>query len=84
LSWFQPERDTDALKHSRTSKTVRCRLAGSHKVAHRLVSGVRRPNACELAGPMQLRQSERIAPVRIHPLARPFRDQSWSDHHAIV
>jgi class 3 adenylate cyclase len=66
------------------AKIVRCRLAGSHKVAHRLVGGVRRPHACELAGPMQSRQSDRIAPVRLHPLARPFRDQSWSDHHAVV
>ena len=66
------------------AKIVRRRLAGSHKVADRLVGGVRRPHSCELAGPMQSRQSDRIAPVRLHPLARTFRDQSRSDHHAVV
>jgi hypothetical protein len=33
---------------------------------------------------MQPRQRNRISPVRLDPLARPFRDQSRSDHHAIV
>jgi hypothetical protein len=60
------------------------RLAGPHKIAHRLVSRVRRPHARQLAGPMQPRQRDRIPTVRLDPLARPFRDQSWSDHHAIV
>ena len=33
---------------------------------------------------MQPRQRDRIPPVRLDPLARPFRDQSRSDHHAFV
>jgi hypothetical protein len=33
---------------------------------------------------MQPRQRNRISPVRFDPLARPFRDQSRSDHHAFV
>jgi hypothetical protein len=33
---------------------------------------------------MQPRQRGRISPVRLDALARPFRDQSRSDHHAIV
>jgi hypothetical protein len=33
---------------------------------------------------MQPRQRDRIPPVRLDALARPFRDQSRSDHHAIV
>ena len=33
---------------------------------------------------MQPRQRDRVAPVRLDPLARPFRDQGRSDHHAIV
>ena len=33
---------------------------------------------------MQPRQRNRISPVRLDPLARPFRDQSRSDHHAFV
>jgi hypothetical protein len=35
-------------------------------------------------GPMQPRQRNPISPVRFDPLARPFRDQSRSDHHAFV
>jgi hypothetical protein len=41
-------------------------------------------HARQFAGPMQPRQRDRIPPVRLDPLARPFRDQSRSDHHAIV
>jgi hypothetical protein len=33
---------------------------------------------------MQPRQRNRVAPVCLDPLARPFRDQSWSDHQAVV
>jgi hypothetical protein len=33
---------------------------------------------------MQPRQRNRIAPVRLDPLARPFRNQSRSDNHAFV
>jgi hypothetical protein len=60
------------------------RLAGSHEIAHRLVSRVRRPNAGQLAGSMQLRQRDRVAHVRLDPLGRPFRDHGWSDDDAIV
>ena len=48
------------------------------------VGGVRCPHARQFAGPMQPRQRNRISPVRFDPLARPFRDQSRSDHHAFV
>jgi hypothetical protein len=33
---------------------------------------------------MQPRQCDRIAPVGLDPLARPLRDQRWSDHQAGV
>jgi hypothetical protein len=33
---------------------------------------------------MRSRQRDRVAPVRLNPLARPFWDQGRSDHHAIV
>ena len=33
---------------------------------------------------MQPRQRDRVAPVRLDPLARPFRNQGRSDHHAFV
>ena len=58
--------------------------AGADKIAHGLVSGVRRPHAPQFAGPMQPRQRNRIPPIRFDPLARPFRNQSRSDHHAFV
>ena len=66
------------------TKIVSRDLAGADKIAHRLVSRVRRPNARQFAGPMQPRQRDRIPSVRLDALARPFRDQSRSDHHAIV
>ena len=66
------------------AKIVRRRLAGSHKIAHRLMSRVRRPHSRQFAGPMQSRQRDRVAPVRLDALARPFRDQGRRDHHAVV
>ena len=55
-------------------KAVSRRFAGPHKIAHRLMRRVRRPHPCQLADPMQPRQRDRVAPVRLDPLARPFRD----------
>jgi hypothetical protein len=65
-------------------KIVPRRLAGAHKIAHRLMSRIGRPDPCQFTGTVQTRQRHRIAPVRLDPLARSFRDQSRSDHHAIV
>ena len=66
------------------AKIVRPRLAGAHKIAHRLMCGIGRPHARQFAGPIKPRQRDRVAPVRLHPLARSFRDQRRSDHHAVV
>ena len=66
------------------AKVVRRRLARPDKIAHRLMSRVRRPDAGQFAGPVQSRQRDRVAPVRLDPLARPLRDQGRSDHHAIM
>ena len=60
------------------------RLAGPHKIPHRLMSWIGRPDPGQLAGSVQTRQRDRIAPVRLDPLARSFRDQRRSDHQAIV
>ena len=54
------------------------------QVAHRLVRRVRHPNRGELAGPVQLRQAQRITPVGLHPVARLARDQGRRHHHAGV
>ena len=56
----------------------------AHQVAHRLVPGVRNPHRRQLACPMQPRQTGRISPIRLDPVARPFRDQRRSDHDAFV
>jgi hypothetical protein len=66
------------------TKIVSRGLAGADKIAHGLVSGVRRPPARQFAGPMQPRQRNRIPSIRFYPLARPFRNQSRSDNHAFV
>jgi len=66
------------------AKVVARRLAGSHKVAHRLVRRIRGPHPRELASAMQPRQRDRVAAVRLHAFPRSLRDQSRSDHQAIV
>ena len=60
------------------------RGSGTDQVAHRLVRRVRHPNRGELAGPVQLRQAQRITPVGLHPVARLARDQGRRHHHAGV
>jgi hypothetical protein len=65
-------------------KIVSRRLTGAHKIAHRLMSRIGRPNPRQFAGPMQSRKSDCVAPIRLDPLARSFRDQRRSDDHAVV
>ena len=48
------------------TKIVR-RLAGPHKIAHRFMSRVGRPDCRQFAGPMQSRRHDRVAPVRLDP-----------------
>jgi hypothetical protein len=60
------------------------RLAPPREVAHRLVMPVRHPHRGELAGAQQLRQTDRIASVGLHPIARPLRDQRWRDHLTLL
>ena len=58
------------------------RGSGADQVAHRLVRRIRHPHRRELAGPVQLRQAQRITPVGLHPVARLARDQGRRHHHA--
>ena len=60
------------------------RLACPHQIADRFVHHVRNPHAGQFAGPMQPRQRHRVAPVCLHPVARPLRDQRRRNHQAIV
>ena len=55
-----------------------------HQVAERLVTGIRHPNRRELAGPVQGRQHDRVAPVRLDPLTGFARDPRRRDHDAFL
>jgi hypothetical protein len=57
---------------------------GAHQIAHRLVLGIRNPHRRQLTRPMQPRQTGRIPPIRLDPVARPLRDQRWRHHNAFV
>jgi hypothetical protein len=65
-------------------KIVPRRLTAARKVPDRLMSRVGRPNSRKLTRPMQTRQSDRIPTVGLDPLARSFRDQRRSNHHAVM
>ena len=43
-----------------------------------------RPDSRQFTRPMKTRQRDRIPTVRLDPLARSFRDQRRSNHHAVV
>jgi len=58
--------------------------AGPYQVAHCLMSAGTHTAVSQLAGPVQLRQIDRIPPVGFDPLARPLRGQRWRHHNAIV
>jgi len=49
--------------------------AGPDQVAHRLMSGIGNPHRRQLAGPVQLRQTGGVPPIRLDPVTRSLRDQ---------
>ena len=57
---------------------------GAHQVAYRLVPGIGNPHRHQLTRPMQPRQTGRIPPIRLDPVARPLRDQRWRHHDTVV
>jgi hypothetical protein len=57
---------------------------GAHQVAYRLMPGIGNPHRCQLTRPMQPRQTGRIPPIRLDPVARSSRDQRWRHHDAFV
>jgi hypothetical protein len=61
-----------------------CLLASAHQIAHRFVRRVRHPYQRQFAGAIAARQGDGVAPVGLHPLARPTRDQRRRRHHAVV
>jgi hypothetical protein len=54
------------------------------KIAQGLMGRIRNPHRCQLTGPMQLRQHHRIAPVRLHPVARLHRNERRGHNDAVV
>jgi hypothetical protein len=61
-----------------------CRCSGSHQVPDRFVRFVRHPDRGQFAGTMQAGQRLCVAPVRLHPQARPSRNHRRRHHHAVV
>jgi hypothetical protein len=66
------------------AKVVPRRLARPHKIAHRFMRRIRRPDSGQLAGPVQSRQRDGVAPVRLDPFPGALGNQGRRDHHAIV
>jgi len=61
-----------------TPKVVGRRLASTHKIAHRLMRRIRRHTP--VSSPARCSRAN----VTASPLARSFRDQRRSDHHAVM
>ena len=57
---------------------------GAHQVAYRLMPGIGNPHRCQLTRPMQPRQTGRIPPIRLDPVAGSSRDQRRRHHDAFV
>jgi hypothetical protein len=57
---------------------------GAHQIAHRFVPAIRNPYRRQLARAMQPRQTGRVPPIRLDPVARPLRDQRGGNHDAFV
>src|SRR4029078_1731706 len=51
---------------------------------HRLVTFIRNPDRRQIAGAQLLRQTERVAPVGLHPVARLLLDQRRRKHNALM
>jgi hypothetical protein len=56
----------------------------AHQIAYRLVRGIRNPHRRQLARPVQPRQTGRIPPIRLDPVARPLRDQGGGHDSTVV
>ena len=51
------------------------RRSRADEISHRLMAFVRDPDCCQFASPQQSRQRDRVATVRLHPIARFPRNQ---------
>jgi hypothetical protein len=56
--------------------------ASANEIAHSLMPGIGHPHRRQFAGAQQSGEHNRIAPIRLHPVASAPRDQRWRHHHA--
>src|SRR5262245_4677811 len=54
------------------------------EITHRLVRIVGDPDARQLAGPVQLGEHDRVAPIRLHAIARLHRNERRGNYNAVV
>src|SRR6516225_9690873 len=54
------------------------------EITHRLVTRVGNPDRSEIASAQLFDQTDRIAPVGLHPLARLLQNERGRYHHALV
>jgi hypothetical protein len=67
-----------------TNAFVRQPTLLTDQVAHRLTRIVRYPDARQFAGPVQFGQHDRVAPIRLHTIARLHGNERRGHHDAIV
>ena len=76
----QKRRDLLALR----AQIYNRRLARPNEFPHRLMAFVRNPHRGEFPGAQQLHQAHRIAPVGLHPIARPLGNERRRNHQAVL
>jgi hypothetical protein len=57
---------------------------GADEITHRLVRIIRHPDTRQLAGPVQLGQHDRVAPIRLHAIAGFDRNERRGNDDAVV
>ena len=60
------------------------RRSGPNEIPHGLVAFIGNPYGRQFAGAKQSCQRDRVAPVRLHPVARPSRDERRRHHSALM
>src|SRR4029079_12226263 len=76
----QERRDLLALAAQILNRRAPCPA----QITHRLVTFIRNPDRRQIAGAQLLRQTERVAPVGLHPVARLLWDQRRRNHNALM
>jgi hypothetical protein len=77
-SWSMPADDNDSLGATGSPKLMRGAVRAPlevcpHQIAHCPMPRMGDPHRGQFTCPVQSRQSDRMSPIRLHPVARPFR-----------